>query len=686
MKNALLIATMLLLTWTFCSAQQRSNKNDKNINNNVLTHYNVNIRNASVVNTPSMEFSPMFYQRGIVFVSSRQKHGPVDEKLGETFYDIYYSDIDPNGMLLKPTGFSLEINSQYHEGPMAFNRKQDRIYFTRSNQSAPGITKADEKGKVWLKIYEARRGEFDWENVRELPFNSNNFSCMHPTLSPDGTKIFFASNMPGGYGGRDLYMSEKQGESWSKPVNLGPEVNTEKDEAFPFFHESGVLFFASEGHDGYGGFDLFLIDLSTREWGQVTNLGKPFNTPQDDFGLIINPQGRRGYFTSNREGGAGKDDIYLFEIPDGLQGLDVKPKVGILVTVYDAGTSRPMTDAAVRIFEQSGSSLVDNEALYDVELVPSADNPSDLVFKMKRKKEEEMNVPKQLTNRIGEAMLQLEENKDYLILVTKPGFVAKEINYSTVSGGIPRPIEVSLEQNNCLGLNGLALSNNGRRPISGARVRIVNTCTGKEDILATNIEGRFEFCLEMGCDYNIISEKAGYTQGFSEVSTVKIRGSRSVEIELIMTPTSVETFDEPLRKGTVIILENIYYDFDKSVIRAGEDRDLEALATMMKQHPSMEIELIAHTDSRGENAYNLALSLRRAETAKDFLVSRGVEPKRIRAFGYGESQLRNHCSDGVECREEDHQRNRRTEVIVTKINEPVPFDFQEKGGRPDKKN
>lgn len=683
MKNALLIAAMLLLTWTISFSQQRNNKE---VNNNVLTNYNVNIRNASGINTPSMEFSPMFYQRGIVFVSSRQKHGPVDEKLGETFYDIYYSDIDPNGMLLKPTGFSLEINSQYHEGPVAFNRKQDRIYFTRSNQSAPGITKADEKGKVWLKIYEARRGEFDWENVRELPFNSNNYSCMHPTLSPDGTKIFFASNMPGGYGGRDIYMSEKQGESWSKPVNLGPEVNTEKDEAFPFFHESGVLFFASEGHDGYGGFDLFMIDLSTREWGQVTNLGKPFNTTQDDFGLIINPQGRRGYFTSNREGGAGKDDIYFFEIPNGLQGLDIKPKVGILVTVYDAGTSRPMTDAVVRVFEQSGSGLVDNEALYDVELVPSADNPSDLVFKMKRKKEEEMNVPKQLTNRIGETMLQLEENKDYLILVTKPGFVAKEINYSVGSGGIPRPIEVLLDQNNCLGLNGVALSSNSRRPISGARVRIVNSCTGKEDIVTTNIEGRFEFCLEMGCDYNIVSEKTGYTKGFSEISTVKIRGSRSVNIEIAMTPTSVETFDEPLRKGTVIILENIYYDFDKSAIRAGEDRDLEALAAMMKQYPSMEIELIAHTDSRGDNAYNLALSLRRAESAKDFLVSRNVEPKRIRAFGYGESQLRNHCSDGVECSEEDHQRNRRTEVIVTKINEPVPFDFQEKGGRPDKKN
>src|SRR5690606_30884883 len=149
--------------------------------------------------------------------------------------------------------------------------------------------------------------------------------CMHPSLSPDGMKLFFSSNMPGGYGGRDIYMSEKQGDTWSKPVNLGPEINSEKDEAFPFFHESGVLFFASEGHSGYGGLDLFMLDLSTRTWGKVINLGKPFNTPQDDFGMIVNTEGTSGYFSSNRDGGMGKDDIYFFDANGGLQGLNIKP-------------------------------------------------------------------------------------------------------------------------------------------------------------------------------------------------------------------------------------------------------------------------------------------------------------------------------------------------------------------------
>jgi len=219
MKKALLVATILTLVVGLLNAQSRANKND---NTMVLTHYNVTLFNTAGINTPHVEFSPMYYKKGIVFLSSRQKFGPIDEQLGETFFDVYYSDLDPNGMPQKPTNFSLAINSQFHEGPVTFNRKGDHIYFTRSNQSAPGITKSDQKGKVWLKIYEAQTGIYDWENIRELPFNSDTYSCMHPSLSPDGMKLFFSSNMPGGYGGRDIYMSEKQGETWSKPVNLGP--------------------------------------------------------------------------------------------------------------------------------------------------------------------------------------------------------------------------------------------------------------------------------------------------------------------------------------------------------------------------------------------------------------------------------------------------------------------------------
>ena len=130
-------------------------------------------------------------------------------------------------------------------------------------------------------------------------------------------------------------------------------------------------------------------------------------------------------------------------------------------------------------------------------------------------------------------------------------------------------------------------------------------------------------------------------------------------------------------EGSVIVLENIYYDFNKSAIRTGAARELDALATLMKQFPSMEIEMVAHTDSRGSEEYNLKLSLKRAESAKRYLVSQGIEAKRIRALGYGESKLRNDCADGVNCSEEEHQYNRRTEVRVARLDAPVRLKYQE---------
>lgn len=671
MKNTNLIATILLFATALAFGQKKQN---------VLQTENVRITNAASINTPAIEFSPTYYLNGLVFVSSRRKNGIVDEKLGDTYFELFYADLDPNGKPLKPRPFSVEINSELHEGPVDFNRKGDRMYFTRNNLQGT-VGKPDKKGVVRLKIYQADKGYYDWENIRELPFNSHDYSCMHPTLSPDGTKMFFASDKPGGFGGRDIYMSINNNGVWSDPINLGPEINTNKDDAFPFFHESGVLFFASDGHPGYGGMDIFMVDFTTRSWGAVTNIGKPFNSLKDDLGFILDPNGESGYLSSNRDGGFGSYDIYRFDIPYGFRapGMEVAAaaKINAEVIVYDASLGRRTANAAVRVFENKND-IAEDDALYNYDLIPSSDNPADLIFKKVRKKEAELDVPKFLTDRSGQVSLQLEPNKDYIILISKPGFTTQEIAYTTPGAeDVQQPLEVLLQPSACITLNGTVRSTSGNRPVTSARVLVRNDDTGAEEITGTNMDGTFESCLDMGYSYTITCEKLGYTKAFSEVSTVQIRGSRSVEVNLEMTPTGNEVYNGPVKKGTVIILD-IFYDFDKSTIRAGEDLQLEALAKLMMRHPSMKIELIAHTDSRGEESYNLALSLRRAESARDFLVSRGIAPERIRAFGYGEARLRNHCTDGVECTEEEHQYNRRTEVLVTDIDESADFSFNEK--------
>jgi len=161
---------------------------------------------------------------------------------------------------------------------------------------------------------------------------------------------------------------------------------------------------------------------------------------------------------------------------------------------------------------------------------------------------------------------------------------------------------------------------------------------------------------------------------------VSSSSTQQVEVNVLLNPIADNILNEPIKEGSIIVLENIYYDFNKSAIRKGAARELDALVRLMKQYPSMEIELVAHTDSRGSEEYNLQLSLRRAESAQKYLIRHGIAVNRIKAFGYGESQPRNNCTDSVDCTEEEYQYNRRTEVKVTKIDEPVKVQYQD--GKP----
>ena len=661
-------------------AQQQSSKSksaDKLYEKGELSR-KVRIRNTSRINTDKLEFSPVFYENGIVYVSSRHKSGPIDKKIGESFFELYYAETDMDGMPGDPQNFSLQINSQVHEGPVSFDRFADVMYFTRSN-SKRGITKANSSGKVGLKIYEAKRGTYDWQDVKELPFNSDEYSCVHPSFSSPDNTLYFASNMPGGYGGYDLYMVEKKADTWSKPINLGPEINSSANEVFPFIHESGTLFFSSDGHQGYGGLDMFKIDISDQTWGKVVNLGLPFNSPKDDLGFILNPEGTRGYFSSNRSGGLGEDDIYHFDADQSIIKTDINRSLNALLIAYDQKTDALVEGASVRIFERAADGFIEGNDLYDIQLLPGAET-GELVMKLVRKNEEELGDPILFTNSSGEASQIVHANKNYMILVSKEGYESSELLYSTIGEEGLQTIRVPLKPKNCATLMGVVSVEKFKTRVPNALVRIVNECNDAEDVIRTNSKGEFEFCLPLGCDYSIHAEKEGYTNGLSKVSTVSSSSSQKVEVNVMLNPIADNILKEPIKEGSIIVLENIYYDFNKSAIRKGAARELGALVGLMKQYPSMEIELVAHTDSRGSEEYNLQLSLRRAESAKNYLVRNGIAANRIKAFGYGESQPRNNCTDAVDCTEEEYQYNRRTEVKVTKIDEPVKVQYQD--GKP----
>ncbi len=674
MKNIFFSLLVLLLPVCLPGQQQSSkSKSSDKLYEKGQIRQNARLRNALDLNTKSYEFSPAFYQNGIVYVSFH-KNGPIDPKTGKPFFELFFAETNQQGMPQKGRPFSLSINSQAHEGPVAFSRDNNLIYFTR-NSLEGGIAKPNSKKEVPMKIYEARRGKYDWENIKPLPFNSEEYTCFHPSLSADGRRLFFSSNMPGGYGGYDLYYVENKGGDWSKPVNLGPEVNSSGNEVFPFLHETGTLFFSSDGKGGDGGLDIFMITISGNEWGKLTNLGSPFNSAMDDLGFIINEEGTRGYLASDRPGGSGGDDIYMFEADASILETDA-PLLSAMIIAYDEQTNERIPNAGVRIFQQSEDGFVEGNNLYDVELLPS-DSGEEFLMKLVRKNEGQLGEPSLFTNINGETLTELRQGKKYLLLVTKDGYQSGELSVSTAGLTGSQTLRVPMRLKNCASLSGLVSVQGYTTAVPNALVRIVNLTKNTEELLRSNASGVFEFCLPKDCDFVVTAEKQGYLKGTANVSTKNLVGLQPLSVNVKVQPLTDDIVKEPIREGSVIVLEKIYYDFNQYIIRKGAGRDLDALAQLMKQYPSMEIELIAHTDSRGNEQYNLDLSLKRAESAKRYLMQKGISESRMRAFGYGESQIRNRCTNGVDCTEEEHQFNRRTEVKVVRIDEPVKVEYRE---------
>ena len=257
------------------------------------------------INTKDADFCPLVYEGGIVFVSERgidlvnTNHSGMANK---PYLSLFYASKDKAYKKVKH--FSNQLSSLYHDGPVTISEDGSEIYFTRADKR--------EKGRKYinrLQIFSAKLDGKKWKNIKAFEYNNEDYSVAHPWLSKDGSKLFFASDMDGGYGGMDIYVCKKEGEKWSAPINLGADVNTSENEVFPYFRE-GTLYFSSEGHSGYGGLDVF----STKEaenWGTVVNLKAPLNSSKDDFGIFYTDD-ENGYFSSDREGGVGSDDIYSF--------------------------------------------------------------------------------------------------------------------------------------------------------------------------------------------------------------------------------------------------------------------------------------------------------------------------------------------------------------------------------------
>ncbi|MCC7246403.1 MAG: PD40 domain-containing protein, partial [Saprospiraceae bacterium] len=282
----------------------------------------VQVKNEEAVNTGGLEFSPTFYEDGIVFISTNADGVGLKKKKDEDLklpaMSILRARRDTSGNLIAPEVFAKELSSLVdHEGPVCFDRTTETVYFSR-NAVIGGKTKFAKDKTQKTRIYSSKKVNGVWSEPEPLPFNTNEFDDFHPAISIDGDKLFFASNRPGSLGSTDIYVSYRVGDSWSEPVNLGPGVNTKGREAFPFIHADNTLYFASDGMEGgQGGFDLYYAIMENNQWTKPVNLGSPFNTSGDDLGLIVDLNKINGYYSTNGSGGKGGDEIFSFHTENG---------------------------------------------------------------------------------------------------------------------------------------------------------------------------------------------------------------------------------------------------------------------------------------------------------------------------------------------------------------------------------
>jgi outer membrane protein OmpA-like peptidoglycan-associated protein len=407
------------------------------------------------------------------------------------------------------------------------------MYFTRDNYYNKEKIK-DDKHNVNLAIFIATLQEDGkWGELKSFSYNNKNYSCGHPTLSPVEKRLYFSSDMPGGYGKTDIYYIEINDDgSYGVPVNLGPKINTPGHEKFPFISHDNTLYFSSDGRKNLGNLDIYQINLDHKNNVEPTALEAPINSPFDDFAFVIESDNSKGYFSSNREGGKGDDDIYSFNIntPTVVCNQKIQGKI------VDSANKRSISGATVVMYDENGKEL--------------------------------------------------------------------------------------------------------------------QTTIVKED-------ASFTFDIECNKKYQLIANKIGYGKADVKLESTN-ENNKNHNIEMNLFKEDFEAVEEKV----VIKINPIYFDLNSSKIRKDAEVELTKVVEVMNKFPDIVIECGSHTDARSNDKHNMWLSERRAQNTIDYIISKGISKERISGKGYGESQILNKCTNGVQCSENQHQLNRRTEFVV----------------------
>ena len=581
-------------------------------------------------NTSFDEFSVAYLDTNtvdIIFATNRAKTFLKREKSpfdNSAFLDLYVAQLSKGSEVVKHK----ETRSDLHDGPISFSNGGTVLYLTRNNIDG-GKQKVSADKHVNLKIFIAKKIGEEWGELIEFPFNSDEYSCGHASVTSDGKMMYFISDMPGAIGKTDVFVSELKQGVWSQP-KLVPGVNTKEKEMFPYISKEGVLYFSSDGRAGLGGLDIYRLNSLDGE-SDVINLGSPINSNRDDFGFIFNKNGDKGYLSSNRQSDSsyGGDDIYSFKVNE-----IIKKEFTVKGIVKEKGTDNPLPKTWVYLYDADQNKVLDS--LYSEEgefsfpdlpqgnysitsTKPSYFQDNSIVFNPEKLSPEEL-----------EKMNLVMDKEKYWV------------EYTVVDGTTGEVIE-------------------------NATLQLENNFTKEKKSKETNLAGRLNDSLyvlsvkDSSADFNLSVTKEGY---FERKIKLKEKFDKHGVVKKVITLIPVKEID--VRE--LCLINQIYYDLNKSAIRPDAAFELDKLVLCMKENPTMVIEIGSHTDCRGSSSYNEKLSDRRAKSCMKYVISKGIDASRIYGKGYGENKLVNDC--GCEgkvksnCSDEEHQENRRTEFNV----------------------
>ena len=454
------------------------------------------VKRMDKFNSRRSEFSPMLYGEKydqLYFASTRTPKGAGKDKeetnsaiTGQRNNDLFLVKQDENGAWLAPVELEDEVNTEFDEGTPSFSKDGNTMYYTYCAQ--------DPEGPRTSEIYISSRSSAKWGKGTRANIVKDSVTALgHPSISPDGKYLYFVSDAVGGYGGKDLFRARVVGSDFGPMENMGHDINTPGDEMFPYVRDSVTLYFASDGHPGMGGLDIFKATLdSTGKWN-VENMKAPINSSGDDFGITFAGNKESGFFSSNRNDARGYDHLYSFELP--------------VITIFIEGI-----------------------------------------------------------------VSDVDEN-----------------------------------------------------PIEDATVRIVGRDGLNEKVLAKK-DGKYRVELERDIRYVMMASARGYLNQNFELKTGPEEKNETYIVDFFLSPIS-----KP------VVIENIFYDFDKATLRPESKKALDEMIKMLNDNPNVTIELGAHTDRKGSEQYNERLAQRRAQSVVDYLIAGGIAQDRLEAKGYGES-------------------------------------------------